>query len=407
MAKITMKARNEVINKHMGAYLGARKKGRSEILDIVCEATGLTRDHAASILRKGRERPVKERKHQHKVHRKKDGRGRKKLYGEEIVEPLIFIWEQLDYCCSVRLKEGIPDAIASLQRFNEIDLTEEIIEKLSVISASTIDRLLKEKKRSCVGKGMSTTKPGTLKKEILVRVGTDWDEKKPGFVEMDLVAHCGRTTSGEYVNTLDVIDIDSGWNETRAVINKAQGHVFEAIKQIRSSLPFPLRGIDSDNGVEFINHQLKRYCDEEEITFTRSRAMNKNDGCHVEEKNYSRIRRRIGYDRFEGSKPVALLNLYYENLRLLSNFFLPSMKLKKVIHKANGRTQKTYETSMSPYKRLINGNHISEKKKKELTKIQEQINLKKINDDMMKISEELDKIAIPQWKSDEIMKGGN
>ena len=162
--------------------------------------------------------------------------------------------------------------------------------------------LAPEKKKLSL-KGRSRTKPGTLlRNQITVRTFADWQEDRPGFVEVDLVVHEGGRARGDYAQTLDLTDVATGWVELAAVLNKAQVWVFEAFERIRQQLPFPLLGLDSDNGTEFINHHMKRYCDQEKITFTRSRPYRKNDNCFVEQKNYSVVRRLVGYDRYQGSR---------------------------------------------------------------------------------------------------------
>jgi hypothetical protein len=213
---------------------------------------------------------------------------------------------------------------------------------------------------------MSTTKPGTLlKKNIPLRMGDEWDDAVPGFVEIDLVAHCGESTAGEYVNTLDVTDICTGWTETRAVINKAERHVHAALIVIGNQQPFTYKGIDSDNGSEFINHHLFRWCKKENIVFTRSRPYKKNDNCHVEQKNWHVVRRNIGYGRYEGQEAVDALNAYYANLRLYSNFFIPQTKLISK-ERINGRIRKKYDIPQTPYRRCLDSEDISEEVKKAL-----------------------------------------
>ena len=200
--------------------------------------------------------------------------------------------------------------------------------KLRKISASTIDRLLKRERKKLEIKGRKGTKPGTLlKHKIPIRTFADWNDNKPGFMEIDLVSHDGGNEYGDFAQTLDMTDIYSGWTETRAVKNKAHKWVFEAIREVRKDLPFDLLGIDSDSGGEFINHALYNYCVEEKITFTRGRSYRKNDNCYVEQKNYSVVRRAVGYFRYDTDEEVDILNALYGYLRLYTNHFQPVMKL--------------------------------------------------------------------------------
>ena len=380
-----MKARNEVIAKQQGKYRKASKKEKTEIINIVCEATGLSRDRAARILREGIAK---------KSSKAKGKRGPKRKYQNDVLIPLKRIWYMMDNACGKRLAAGMADMLESLIRFNEIEISDEVKEKLLQLSPATIDRLLQKEREQFILKGKSTTKPGTLlKRDIPIRTGTEWDENKPGYVEIDLVAHCGESTSGIYVNTLDVTDVFTGWTETESIINKAQIHTFNAIKNIRERLPFKLRGVDSDNGSEFINHILYRYCIQEKITFTRSRPYRKNDNCYVEQKNWSVVRRNIGYQRYEGQEAVDLMNAYYTRLRLVDNFFYPSAKLKSK-SRDGAKVTKKYDNAKTPYRRVLESGILSEEEELQLEKIYLSINPAQLKREMSIILDELMKLAI-------------
>jgi len=194
-----------------------------------------------------------------------------------------------------------------------------------------------------------------LKHHIPIRTFADWNEQCPGFCEADLVAHDGGAAFDEYCQTLTLTDIATGWTETAALKNKAQIHVFAGLQELRSRLPFPLLGIDSDNGSEFINNQLLRYCQDQHITFTRSRPLRKNDNCFVEQKNYSIVRRSVGYYRYDTPKQLNLLRSLYARLRLYNNFFLPGMKLKEKVRSGSKLTRR-YDQPQTPYRRILPGN---------------------------------------------------
>jgi len=349
MTKISVKSRQEIIKRYGAKYKKSSKKEKGRILDSVCFATGLSRDRAKKLLC-GR--------HSETSAPKKGKRGRKRKYGDDVRIALEKIWVFMDFACGKRLAAGMEGILDALLRFGELNFDEEVLKHLREMSPSTADRLLKHTKKRISFKGISTTKPGTLlKNNIPVRLGTQWDDAVPGYVEIDLVAHCGTTTAGEYINTLDVTDICSGWTETQAVLNKAQKHVFQALMDVKRRQPFELLGIDSDNGSEFINDHLFRYCTQEDICFTRSRPNKKNDGCHVEQKNWSVIRRNIGYSRYEGKEALSVMNEYYELLRLYTNFFLPSAKLLGK-NRDGAKIRKQYETPQTPYNRLMSSPHI-------------------------------------------------
>jgi hypothetical protein len=386
MAKLSMKARREILDKYKPAYRKASKMEKGRILDVVCDATGLSRDRAARLLSS----------HGRTTTRKPSPRkrGRKRIYGDEVAKALKELWIYMDLACGKRLHEGIGDMLDALIRFGEVGYDDELILKLKTMSAATMDRLLKKDKEALRLKGISTTKPGTLlKREIPIRLGQEWDDAVPGFVEIDLVAHCGWTTAGEYINTLNITDICTGWTEQAAVINKAQRHVFAGLMDVEKRQPFKYLGIDSDNGSEFINHELFRYCKENSIMFTRSRAYTKNDNCHIEQKNWSLVRRHIGYGRFEGEEALKLLNEYYALLRLHVNFFLPSTKL--IEKKRDGaHIYKRYEKPLTPYKRILAEDCIPEKVKQSLEKTFMTINPAQIMRDMIRLKDELEKLRM-------------
>lgn len=367
--KIPM-AERRVLTKHFAKeYQRSRKGEKGKILDRFVEAAGYHRVYAAWLLRNhGRRVWVKPG-----LAVKGDvtirPRGtRPKEYGEEVQKPLTQLWKCLGYPCSKRLVAALPGLLEALERHGEIEVAPEVREKLLRVSAATADRLLAPERRKHALRGRSGTKPGSLlKSQIPVRTFADWNENMPGFVEVDLVGHDGGCVQGDYVQTLDVTDVCTGWSEQRAVLNKAQRWVFEALLEIRERLPFVLHGLDSDNGSEFINHHLYEYCEENEITFTRARPYRKNDTCYVEQKNYSIVRQSVGYGRFVGKKAVQTLNELYDLLRLQNNFFLPHMKLFEK-RREGSRVIKRYKKPKTPYQRILESSHVSASIKRTLKK---------------------------------------
>ncbi len=254
------------------------------------------------------------------------------------------------------------------------------------MSPSTIDRLLRPCRRLGGRRGFTTTRPGSLlKSSIPIRTFADWQENKPGFLEIDLVAHCGESTEGFYLNTLCAVDVASGWTECLPVWGKGQVRVRSAVHRGRLRLPFPLLGVDSDNGSEFINQCFYTYCSQEKITFTRSRSYKKNDSCHVEQKNGNVVRRLVGYDRYTSRAAFQCLERLYYNVRLYMNFFQPTMKL--CAKTRNGaRVHKVYETARTPYQRLLQSGALSESKRTEMAATYHRLNpvllLKQINNNL-------------------------
>ena len=222
--------------------------------------------------------------------------------------------------------------------------------------------------------GRSLTKPGTLlKHQIPIRTFTQWDDLRPGFTEIDLVDHGGGSTEGEYLFTLNITDVATGWTEMRAVKNRAQKWVFEALNIIRDKLPFPLLGIDSDNDSAFINNHLVRFCEAHRVTFTRSRAGKKNDNCYVEQKNWSVVRRLVGYSRFETEEELRVLNQIYDVARLYQNFFQPSLKLASK-ERVGAKVTKRYDKAQTPYQRVLQSDQVDAEVKDRLRETFNQLN---------------------------------
>ena len=349
-----MSERRAVLRVQAARYRRAGKKDKGRMLDELVALTGYNRWYAVGLLR-GHGKWIARGRRVQLVGdlRCSPKRVRARFYDGAVLEGLKKIWAIMDFICGKRLAAILPEVIAVLERHHEIALNTVTRHKLFSISAATIDRLLVPERRKFTLHGRSGTKPGTLlKHQIAIRTFAEWNDAKPGFVEIDLVGHEGGEAAGDFCQTLDVTDVASGWTETQAIINKAQVWVFEALKAIRARLPFPLLGIDSDNGSEFINNHLLRYCQQEKISFTRARPWKKNDGCFVEQKNYSVVRRAVGYARYDSARQLELLNRLYERLRLYTNYFQPVMKLVSK-ERRGAKVKKTYDAPQTPYQRLL------------------------------------------------------
>jgi len=335
-------------------YLHTSKKGKGKILDEFTKVTGYHRKAAIRLLH---------RVNQPGTNRK---RGRSRQYNAAVVGALRAAWEATDRLCSKRLHPFLPELVKVLRRHGESTLTPEVEAQLCRMSPSTIDRLLRPWRRLGGRRPFTTTKPGSLlKSSIPIRTFADWQENQPGFLEVDLVPHCGESGEGFYLTTLSGVDVATGWSECIGVWGKGQGRVGAAVHRIRQRLPFPLIGLDSDNGSEFINQHLYNYCSRERITFTRSRSYKKNDSCHVEQKNWSVVRRLVGYDRYNSRSALEALNRLYDLTRLYVNFFQPVMKLvSKTRHGA--KVHKVYDRAQTPYQRLLESGVLKETKRQEL-----------------------------------------
>lgn len=351
------------------------KEQKSRVINEICEICGYHRKHAIRLLRKFK------RFQKPKVLK----RGRKSIYGHpDIIKALERIWLDSGMPCASRL---IP-IIALWFPSYPGGLSLHVTKALKKISESTAKRLLKPARKKHKRVNIATTKPGSLlRKQIPIKTN-QWDEFTPGFLEADTVAHCGGSMAGEYVNTVNFVDIATGWTEQRAVFGKGETGVLEQIKNVELSLPFALRGFDSDNGGEFLNyHLLRHFTDNPDrkkpIQFTRSRAYKKNDNAHIEQKNYTHVRQLLDYRRFDNPKIVELLNDLYKNeWRLYHNFFLPSVKL---IEKERVRSKiiKKHDKPKTPYQRVLeaSSSYVSNHAKHKLTQQLENLNpfeLKKI-----------------------------
>jgi len=337
-------------------YRKASKQEKTVILDEYVKTTGYHRKHATAVLNGRREQvkgPVR--------------RPRRALYGVEEANALAVLADLFDDICSKRLRAALDVELPRLYQAGGLSVSATCYEKLLKVSPATMDRL-RARYRSHRGRQRGFTKPGTLLKDrIPIRTWADWTEDRPGFCEIDLVDHSGGqiTRGQEHAWTLCFTDVKTGWTECVAVRNKAQVHVFAAIQRARQRLPFPLLGIDSDSGAEFINDQLYRYCIEEKITFTRGRAGRKNDSAYVEQKNWSVVRRAVGYGRYNSPEQLQLLNTLYARLHFYVNFFLPVMKVEEKV-RLGSKVKRVYDDPLTPYARVLASDYVSDQDRAEL-----------------------------------------
>ena len=279
------------------------------------------------------------------------GRRRGVTYGSRVISILKAVWEAADYPWSVRLKALLPEWMPWIRRRFRLSL--ELERQLLQISARSIDYRLRGEKRKRRRRLYGRTKPGTLLKHHIPLKTDHWDVQTPGFAEIDLVSHCGNSASGDCCYSLNLTDIHTGWTETRAVLGKGQEGVRRALEEIRQALPFALRGIDSDNGAEFSNDHLYRYCRAREIQFTRGRPYKKDDNAHIEQKNWTHVRRLLGYVRYDSEAARGAMNeLYGQELCLFQNLFLPSVKLRQKV-RVGSRLRRVYEPAQTPFQRVL------------------------------------------------------
>lgn len=336
-------------------YSRATWMEKRRILNEFVAATGYNRDYAVGLLN---HLPVA-------TQEAGKPRNRERRYKEPVQEALVTVWRAANRICSKRLVPFLPELVCAMERFGHLSLSEEVRKQLLELSPSTMDRLLYQERHGS-GCGIGTTRPGgILKHQIPVRTFSDWSDLTAGFLEADLVAHCGDSVEGSFLNTLVLTDVATGWTETLALLRRSEADVSGGLEAARHLLPFPLLGLDTDNGGEFINYELLRYCERERITFTRSRAYRKNDQAHVEEKNGSVVRRLVGYDRYEGWDAWQALSALYRVLRLYVNFFQPSMKLASK-ERQGSQVTKRYDQAQTPYQRVLSSNAVQDALKESL-----------------------------------------
>jgi len=321
-------------------YLAATKREKGMILDEFCKTTGYHRKSALRLLH----RPPSSRR---------TSKGRPRQYGLLVGQALRQAWEVSNRLCSKRLAPFLGELLTTLERHGELDLPPQVHAQLLQMSPSTIDRLLKPYRTYGLRRPYTTRKsPGPLKAAIPIRTFGEWAEAKPGAMQMDLVAHCGESTEGFYLNTLVAVDVATSWSEFEVIWGKGQQRVGTGVHKVRQRLPFRLQEIHTDNGSEFINDLLYPWCQREGIRFTRGRSYKKNDQAYVEQKNWSVPRKLIGYDRYCSKAAYEQGQRLYEPLRLYVNFFQPVSKLVSK-EREGAKVRKRYDVAQTPYQRLL------------------------------------------------------
>ena len=322
-------------------YQKVSKPFRARILDEFCQVCDYNRKYAIRLLNGPAPQKPKT------IMRK----GRRPTYGAKVISALTAIWEAAGYPCSVRLKALLPLWLP--WAIKRMALTAQVQKQLLMISPPTVDRRLKGKRGQLKKRLYGRTKPGTLLKHHIPIKTDSWDVKSPGFTEIDLVSHSGNSASGEFLHSLNVTDIHTTWVESRAVMGKSQIGVLSAMQDIEQALPFKLLGIDSDNGSEFINYHLKTFCDQKNIQFTRGRPYKKDDNAHIEQKNYTHVRKILGYLRYDSQPAQKAINELYQNeLQIFQNLFLPAMKLMKKT-RVGSKLKRLYDKPQTPLERVL------------------------------------------------------
>lgn len=390
---LTMSERRSMVREIAKRYQRAKKKEKGNILNEFVELSGYNRKYAIHILaNEGKVvwkykpgDPVGVRMQVSHRGGKRPRAGRKRVYDEAVRNSILKIWRYFDHMCSKLLKVFLVINIDDLYRSKWLRLDPQCRDKLLSISAATIDRMLvAERKEWKKLKGSCRTKPGSmLRNQIPIRVFYNWEERVPGFFEMDTVSHDGGFAVKECCHTLTLTDVSVGWTELRSVMNKAARWITEQLGDMREEIPYPIRGLDGDNGSEFINRPVAAWTISHEIMFTRGRAYHKNDNCFVEQQNFHSVRKIVGYGRFEGEETHRALQEVYRYLCPLRNYFYPCVRLVSK-QRIDGKTRKVYDTPQTPYARLLQDPRLSEEQK-------QHIRAKRQTYDMIDLKKNLDR----------------
>ena len=393
---LKMTHRKAVTSEAAKRYRTASKKQKSRILDEHVALTRRNRSYLSWLLRCWGTTVVERRGGEVVrivVGQRQKRRRSPRVYDEQVVAALKKVWYLFGCLCGKRLVAVLRTQLSVLEKFGELALDPDTRQKLTLISAATIDRLLRTEKRALRIRGRSPTKPTTrLINEIPIRTFTEWQDARPGEVGADLVGHDGGITGGEHAFTLVLTDRVTQWTEVRAVLNKAQKWVFQALLLIRSWLPFALCALHTDSGSEFINHHLHRYCGQQRIEFTRSRPNRKNDNNFTEQKNNDVVRRHVGYLRLQTEQEVELLNEFYDRLRLLVNFFYPSQKLVAKTRQG-ARVRRVYDDQQTPYQRVLGCSEVSEDRKDRLRRQFDTLNPAELQREVVRLQDQLLSLA--------------
>ena len=391
---LTMRQKQAITATIVRRYAKATKKEKTHILDEFVATTGYNRSYARRALNQAKSRDFRRKKLKRVVVKKK--------YDSAVLKVLTKLWVIQNFICGKRLKPFIPELIRILQRDNELDVSYQVKAKLLTISAATIDRLLAPTKRKLRVKGISGTKPGSLlKSQIPIRTYADWDEVKPGFFELDSVAFCGESLVGHHVWGLNFVDVCTGWVGLDAVMGKGQAGIHQATQDFQKRLPFPILGLDSDNGSEFINGIMLRFCEDNQITFTRIRPGRKNDNCYVEQKNYTVLRTFLGYQRYDTQEQLQIIKKLLRVVELYVNFFQPSRKLVSKV-RVGARVKKTYDQAQTPYQRLLESKVLTQQNQAQLRALYESLNPVQLQREMNQLHKQLSETN--RYKLDEAAK---
>ncbi len=357
-----MNARKQYLEELGKEYSRANEVGRSRLLDEAEKRTGLNRKYLIRVLN-----------HPHWPGPRKR-RKRRTEYGAGVVTALVEVWDIFEQPCGQRMVAVLGSELERLRKLGELRCSDAVAGQLKKISASTVDRVLRREKRiRHLRRNRNPNVQRLIYQKVPVKVAAEWDTSEIGNVQVDFVAHCGRSTGGDYIHTISAVDIATNWWEGQAIAVRSQQATKEGLSQMRPRFPFGIRELHPDNDSALINDLLWDWTQQEKIRLSRSRPYKKNDNAWVEQKNWTHVRKVVGYRRFDTTGELRLLNEIYAVLRLYKNFCLPSIRLKSKI-RVEGRIKRVYDTPCTPYQRLLVSSQIDRKTKRELRKVYDSLN---------------------------------
>lgn len=350
-------SRRELLVSVYAQYRQAGRREKALILNSFCATTGYHRKYAIHLLSHPPEPKPRRRQ------------GHPPRYGPQVLRVLIKVWEAAGYPWSVRLKALLPLWLPWIRQ--RLKISSELEQQLLAMSPRTMDRRLQPLKQRLGRRLYGRTKPGSLLKHHIPLQTSSWEEARPGFTEIDLVSHSGNAASGEFLHSLNVTDLATTWVETRAVLGKGQSGIVQALTEISQALPFSLQGVDSDNGSEFINHHLVHFCRQRDIQLTRSRPYKKDDNAHIEQTNWTHVRKLLGWDRYDSPSALEALNdLYRNELHLMMNLYQPTVKLETKV-RVGSRLRRRYSPAQTPLDRLLTHTEVDLQQAEQLRQLRE------------------------------------
>lgn len=359
-----MHSREQYLERVREEYRNAGKKTKTRLLNEARKRTRLNRKVLIGKLA-----------HPAVIRRKKKRGPRKRAYSSEVQVALIQVWELFDYPCGQRLAPALRQEVARLRRAKELVCSDDVAAKLDAISPRSIDRLLdREKRLRGLRQNRNPSVHPLLYQRVPVKVASEWDTDQVGNLQVDYVLHCGRSTAGEYLHTISAADIATGWWEGEAIMGRSQVATKQGLDNIRGRLPFRIREIHPDNDTGMINDLVWNYCRKARIKMSRSRPYKKNDNAWVEQRNWTHIRKVVGYGRFDTAAELAILRELYGCFTVYKNFFQPTMKLAEKV-RVEGKIHRKYDQPKTPYQRLIESGQISAAARKRLMTQYESLNV--------------------------------